>query len=96
MPNPETCSSLRGDTDEPDSGLPSGAQRCEKPGGWKAVESMVGEKQTPARRLGGGGVVGGTLATLPLPSSSGSFGAPDSHALFPPFTSGLIAANVLS
>jgi hypothetical protein len=42
IPSPETWSSRRGDADETDSGLPSGAQRCEKPGGWEAVESMAG------------------------------------------------------
>jgi hypothetical protein len=50
IPSPETWSSRRSDTDELDSGLPSGCHRCENPGGCDAEESM---RARPGR--GGGG-----------------------------------------
>jgi hypothetical protein len=45
MPSPETWSCRRTDADETDSGLPSGTQRCENPGGCEAVESMTGKRR---------------------------------------------------
>jgi hypothetical protein len=53
-PSPKTWSLHLSDANEPHDGLLSGAQRCERPGGWEAVESM-------SRRMGVLGERDGTV-----------------------------------